>query len=168
MAHHFRDAIAADDAALAEIYGYYVSTTVVTFDIVEVTPEIMTAKRTSVEESGLPFIVAVDDNDRVLGYAAMFPWRPKAAYKRTAEGSIYLSPSATGQGVGGALLNELIERGRRAGIREIIAVISDEGTEASVHLHQKLGFESIGHLKRVGFKFDRWVGTYLLQKSLDA
>jgi len=60
MAHHFRDAIAADDVALAEIYGHYVSTTVVTFDIVEVTPEIMTAKRVAVEESGLPFIVAVD------------------------------------------------------------------------------------------------------------
>jgi phosphinothricin acetyltransferase len=168
MAHDFRDAIAADDAALAEIYGHYVSTTVVTFDIVEVTLEIMTAKRAAVEESGLPFIVAVDDNDRVLGYAAMFPWRPKAAYKHTAEGSIYLSPAATGQGVGGALLNELIERGRQVGIREIIAVISDEGTEASVHLHQKLGFESIGHLKRVGFKFDRWVGTFLMQKSIDA
>ncbi|MGV8852097.1 MAG: GNAT family N-acetyltransferase [Rhodoglobus sp.] len=168
MAHHFRDAGAADDAALAEIYGHYVSTTVVTFDIVEVTPAIMAAKRAAVKESGLPFIVAVDGDERVLGYAAMFPWRPKVAYKQTAEGSIYLSPTATGQGVGGALLNELIERGRQAGIREIIAVISDEGAEASMHLHKKLGFESIGHLKRVGFKFDRWVGTFLMQKSIDA
>ncbi len=166
MSHHFRDASAADDAALAEIYGHYVNTTVVTFDIVEVTPEVMTDKRAAVESSGLPFIVAVDDDERVLGYAAMFPWRPKAAYKHTVEGSIYLSPAATGQGVGGALLTELLQRGRRIGIREVIAVISDEGTEASVHLHSKLGFESIGHLKRVGFKFDRWVGTYLMQKSL--
>lgn len=168
MAHHLRDAGAADDAALAEIYGHYVRTTVVTFDIVEVTPEIMTTKRAAVDDSGLPFIVAVDDNESVLGYAAMFPWRPKAAYRHTAEGSIYLSPTATGRGVGRALLTELIERGRQVGIREIIAVISDEGAESSVHLHRKLGFESIGHLKRVGFKFDRWVGTYLMQKSIDA
>jgi phosphinothricin acetyltransferase len=167
MAHKFRDATATDDVALAEIYGHYVNTTVVTFDIGEVTAEIMEAKRAAVHETGLPFIVAVDDSDRVLGYAAMFPWRPKAAYKHTAEGSIYLSPSATGQGVGGALLNELMERGRQLGIREVIAVISDEDTEASMHLHRKLGFESIGHLRRVGFKFDRWIGTYLLQKSLE-
>jgi phosphinothricin acetyltransferase len=167
MAHQFRDVTAADDAALAEIYGHYVSTTVVTFDIVDVTAEIMSAKRETVHSTGLPFIVAVDENDRVLGYAAMFPWRTKAAYKHTAEGSIYLSPTATGQGVGGALLQELMERGRQVGIREVIAVISDEGTDASIHLHHKLGFESIGHLTRVGFKFDHWVGTHLLQKSLE-
>jgi L-amino acid N-acyltransferase YncA len=167
MAHHFRDATAADDAALADIYGHFVRTTVVTFDIVDVTVETMRLKRTTVQESGLPFIVGVDENDRALGYAAMFPWRPKAAYKHTVESSIYLSPSATGRGLGRALMHELIQRGRDAGIRELIAVISDDGADASVHLHHKLGFESIGHLTRVGFKFDRWVGTFLMQKSLE-
>lgn len=167
MAHHLRDATAADDAALAEIYGHFVRTTVVTFDIVEVTAETMELKRTTVQDSGLPFIVAVDENDRALGYAAMFPWRPKAAYQLTVESSIYLSEAATGRGLGRMLMDELIQRGRDAGIRELIAVISDDGADASVHLHHKLGFQSIGHLKRVGFKFDRWVGTYLMQKSLE-
>jgi len=166
MAHHFRDATAADDVALAEIYGHFVRTTVVTFDIAAPTEATMNLKRAAVQEAGLPFIVAADESDTAVGYAAMFPWRPKDAYKQTVESSIYLSPSATGRGLGGALMEELIQRGRDADIRELIAVISDDGAEASIRLHHKLGFETIGHLKRVGFKFDRWVGTHIMQKSL--
>jgi phosphinothricin acetyltransferase len=162
-----RDATATDADALAEIYGHFVLNTVVTFDVGAVTAEIMEVKRTTVQSAGLPFVVAVDDDDRAVGYAAMFSWRLKAAYKHTVESSIYLSPAATGQGLGRVLMEALIERGREAGIRELIAVISDDGADASVHLHHKLGFESIGHLTRVGFKFDRWVGTYLMQKSLE-
>jgi phosphinothricin acetyltransferase len=162
-----RDATATDADALAEIYGHFVLNTVVTFDVGAVTAETMELKRTTVQSAGMPFVVAVDDNNRAVGYAVMFSWRPKAAYRHTVESSIYLSPAATGQGLGRALMGALIERGREAGIREIIAVISDEGADASLHLHHKLGFESIGHLTRVGFKFDRWVGTYLLQKSLE-
>jgi L-amino acid N-acyltransferase YncA len=161
-----RDATATDAEPLAEIYNHFVLNTVVTFDVGEVAAETMELKRTTVQSAGLPFVVAVDDNDRAVGYAAMFSWRPKAAYQHTVESSIYLSPAATGQGLGRLLMEALIERGREAGIRELIAVISDDGADASVHLHHKLGFESIGHLTRVGFKFDRWVDTYLLQKSL--
>ncbi|EPR75919.1 GCN5-related N-acetyltransferase [Leifsonia rubra CMS 76R] len=161
-----RDTTASDAGALAEIYGHFVLNTVVTFDVGAVTAETMELKRTTVQSAGMPFVVAVDDNDRAVGYAAMCSWRPKAAYRHTVESSIYLSPAATGQGLGRVLMEALIERGREAGIRELIAVISDEGADASLHLHHKLGFESIGHLTRVGFKFDRWVGTYLLQKSL--
>ncbi|TQO19076.1 phosphinothricin acetyltransferase [Rhodoglobus vestalii] len=163
-----RDATASDAGALAEIYGHFVLNTVVTFDVGAVTAETMELKRTTVQSAGMPFVVAADDNDRAVGYAAMCSWRPKAAYRHTVESSIYLSPAATGQGLGRVLMEALIERGREAGIRELIAVISDEGADASVHLHHKLGFESVGHLTRVGFKFDRWVGTYILQKSLGA
>jgi phosphinothricin acetyltransferase len=163
-----RDATASDADALAEIYSHFVLNTVVTFDVGAVTAETMEVKRTTVQSAGLPFVVAVDDNDRAVGYAAMFSWRPKAAYRHTVESSIYLSPAATGRGLGGALMEELFQRGRTVGIRELIAVISDDGADASVHLHHKLGFESIGHLKNVGFKFDRWVGTFLMQKSLEA
>ncbi|MGV8877239.1 MAG: GNAT family N-acetyltransferase [Rhodoglobus sp.] len=161
-----RDATAADAAALAAIYGHFVHNTVITFDIGEVAAETMDAKRRSAQEVGLPFLVAVDDRDNAVGYAAMFPWRLKAAYRHSVESSIYLSPAATGKGLGRALMEALIERGREAGIRELIAVISDDGADASLHLHRALGFEPVGHLTRVGFKHDRWVGTHLLQKSL--
>ena len=57
-------------------------------------------------------------------------------------------------------------RAKAAGLQEIVAVISDKGAEASVALHEKFGFVEIGRMGRVGFKFGRWLGTVLLQKSL--
>ena len=63
-------------------------------------------------------------------------------------------------------MTELIERSRAAGIREMIAVIADKGAEASIAMHKAFGFEEIGRMGKVGFKFDRWLGTVLMQKSL--
>ena len=86
----------------------------------------------------------------------------KSAYRYTVENSIYLGPAATGKGLGAALLEALHRRVRRPpGIREIVAVISDKGAEASVALHEKLGFIEVGRMGRVGFKFGRWLGTVL-------
>jgi phosphinothricin acetyltransferase len=64
------------------------------------------------------------------------------------------------------LLGELITRSKAAGIKEIIAVIADKGADASIELHRQYGFKEIGHMGRVGFKFGRWLGTVLMQKSL--
>jgi phosphinothricin acetyltransferase len=64
------------------------------------------------------------------------------------------------------LLEQLIARSRAAGLKEIIAVIADKGADASIELHKKFGFKEIGHMGKVGYKFDRWLGTVLLQKSL--
>jgi phosphinothricin acetyltransferase len=61
---------------------------------------------------------------------------------------------------------ELIARSKAAGLKEIIAVIADKGAEASIQMHKNFGFKEIGHMGKVGFKFDRWLGTVLMQKSL--
>ena len=150
------------------IYNHYVATSTVTFDEHPLSLAAFQSKADQVLERGLPFIVATDAPGAVLGYAYASAWRPKAAYRHTAECSIYLAAEATGRGLGHALLSELVERSRSAGIRELIAVIADEGAEASVALHRSLGFREIGHLTRVGYKFERWLGTILMQKSLDA
>ncbi|MHA6668867.1 N-acetyltransferase family protein [Homoserinimonas sp. A447] len=150
------------------IYNHYVATSTVTFDEHPLSPTAFQAKVDQVLERRLPFIVATDARGDVLGYAYASGWRPKAAYRHTAECSIYLAADSTGRGLGRALLTELIERSRTAGIRELIAVIADEGAEASVALHRKLGFREIGHLTTVGYKFERWLGTILMQKSLHA
>jgi phosphinothricin acetyltransferase len=63
-------------------------------------------------------------------------------------------------------MQELIDRSKAAGIKEIIAVIADKGAEASIEMHKKFGFKEIGHMGKVGYKFERWLGTVLLQKSL--
>jgi phosphinothricin acetyltransferase len=71
-----------------------------------------------------------------------------------------------GKRVGTKLLGELLDRSKTAGVKEVVAVISDKGAEASVALHERFGFKHQGHLGKVGFKFGRWLGTVLMQKSL--
>lgn len=82
------------------------------------------------------------------------------------ESSIYLGPAATGRGLGKVLLADLISACTEAGLKEIIAVIADQGAEASLALHQKFGFVETGRMGKVGFKFERWIGIILMQRSL--
>ena len=119
-----------------------------------------------VQSLQLPFVVAESASGQILGFAYVAPWRQKAAYRRTVEDSIYLRPAAIGKRVGTKLLTEIIERSKAAGVKEIVAVISDKGAESSIALHEAFGFKHQGHLAKVGFKFGRWLGTVLMQKSL--
>ncbi len=161
-----RDAVAADLPSVREIYNHYVLNSTVTFDEEPMTLAGLRRKFAKIEEKGMPFLVAVSPRGEILGYAYVYPWKEKAAYRYTVENSIYLGPASTGKGLGKALLAELIERSRAAGLKEIVAVIADKGAEASIAMHEQFGFKEIGHMGKVGFKFDRWLGTVLMQKSL--
>jgi phosphinothricin acetyltransferase len=149
-----------------EIYNHYVTNSAVTFDEKRSTLTEWREKQARLAKTGMPFLVAVSPTDQVLGYALVQPWKSKSAYRYTVENSIYLGHAATSKGLGRALLGALIEACERAGIREIVAVISDRGAEASVALHESFGFVEVGRMGRVGFKFGRWLGTIFLQKSL--
>ena len=166
FAFTIRDAVETDLPYIREIYNYYVANSTVTFDEKKVTLKALRSRFGHVRKLGFPYLVAESPSGTILGYAYVFPWREKAAYRYTVELSIYLGAASTGKGLGRALLGELIERSRAAGIREIIAVIADRGADASIRLHQAFGFEEIGRMGKVGFKFDRWLGTVLMQKSL--
>jgi len=161
-----RGAYETDMYAVMEIYNYYVQNSVVTFDLEPLKLGDWIDKYRWIQSLQLPFLVAVTESGYILGFAYVAPWRQKAAYKRTVEDSIYLRPAATGKRVGSRLLAELIEISRASGVKEIVSVISDKGAEASVKLHETAGFKHQGHLGKVGFKFGRWLGTVLLQRSL--
>jgi L-amino acid N-acyltransferase YncA len=161
-----RQAVLEDVPHIREIYNHYVLNSTVTFDEEPMSLSAMRKKLTTIDALGFPFIVAESPSGQILGYAYVYPWKEKAAYRYTVENSIYLGPAATGKGLGRELLNELIMRSKAAGIREIIAVIADKGADASIAMHEKFGFTEIGRMGKVGFKFDRWLGTVLLQKSL--
>jgi len=161
-----RSATAEDMKQISEIYNYYVTNSVVTFDIEATTEATWTEKLEYLEGLELPFIVAQSASGKIFGFAYVAPWRQKAAYRRTVEDTIYLRPAAIGKRIGTRLLTELIERSRTAGVKEIVAVISDKGADPSIALHEAFGFKRQGHLAKVGFKFNRWLGTVLLQKSL--
>ena len=155
-----------DLSQVCEIYNYYVRNSVVTFDLEPLTLEDWRSKFQHIASMELPFLIAVSPSGQILGFAYVAPWRQKAAYRRTVEDSIYLRPAAIGKRVGSKLLDVLIRESKAAGVREIVAVISDKGAEASVKLHEAYGFKHQGHLGKVGFKFGRWLGTVLMQKSL--
>ncbi|MEU5896526.1 MULTISPECIES: N-acetyltransferase family protein [unclassified Streptomyces] len=160
-----RPAVPADLNAVAEIFTHYVRHTVVTF---EETPPSVAAWRRRLDglaAQELPFLVA-ELSGQVVGYAYAAPWRSKPAYRHTVENSIYLAPGRTGQGLGGTLLEALLAACARTHVRQMIAVIADTGTDASVALHRRHGFTDVGRLVAVGHKHDRWIDTLLMQRTL--
>jgi L-amino acid N-acyltransferase YncA len=116
------------------------------------------------EAMGHPVIVAEVDGV-VAGYASYGPWRPRSGYRYTVENSVYLDAEHQGQGLGRALLVELIARAKASGLHMMVANIEASNT-ASIRLHRSLGFEQTGFLREVGRKYDRWLDLVILQLAL--
>ncbi|AGW42158.1 phosphinothricin acetyltransferase protein [Leifsonia xyli subsp. cynodontis DSM 46306] len=161
-----RQARAEDLPHVREIYNHYVANSTVTFDEDAMTLREWKSKFGYLQKLGMPFIVAESPSGQVLGYALVSPWKQKRAYRYTVENSIYLGAASTGKGLGPVLMQELIDRSKAAGLKEMIAVIADKGAEASIKMHENFGFTEIGRMGRVGYKFERWLGTVLMQRSL--
>ncbi|WP_295125436.1 GNAT family N-acetyltransferase [uncultured Leifsonia sp.] len=161
-----REARPEDLPHVREIYNHYVANSTVTFDEDAMTLKEWKDKFGYLRKLGMPFIVAESSTGQILGYALVTPWKQKRAYRYTVENSIYLGAASTGKGLGPVLMQELIERSKAAGLKEMIAVIADKGAEASIKMHENFGFTEIGRMGRVGYKFERWLGTVLMQKSL--
>ena len=161
-----RDASAEDCAAICEIYNFYITGSVITFDEQPMDAGSWQQKLNQVRELDLPFLVATSDTGELLGFAYLAPWRQKSAYRKTVENTIYLKHTALGQGLGPRLLSELLRLGKEAGIKEVVAVISDSEADTSIRMHKKFGFKKVGQLPGVGNKFNRWLGVILMQKSL--
>lgn len=164
--YSIRDARLEDMPDIREIYNHYVANSTVTFDEVPQSLRETRSKFQHLKKLGMPYLVAESPSQQILGYAYVYPWKEKAAYRFTVENSIYLRAASTGKGLGKVLMGTLITRSKQAGLKEIIAVIADKGAEASIKMHQDFGFKEIGRMGKVGFKFERWLGTVLMQKSL--
>jgi L-amino acid N-acyltransferase YncA len=156
----------SDLPAIQAIYSHWVRTGVSSFEIEPPDVAEMARRRSAVLDSKLPHIVA-EKEGRVAGYAYAALYRPRPAYRFTVEDSIYIDPGFAGQGIGRLLLDRVISDSAAAGFQQMIAVIGG-GLEnrASVRLHQRCGFEMTGILRSVGFKFNRWLDTALMQRQL--
>jgi phosphinothricin acetyltransferase len=161
-----RSASKDDCAEICDIYNFYIQSSVITFDEQPMDPSSWREKFEQIQSLNLPFIVATAESGQLLGFAYLAPWRQKSAYRRTVENTIYLKPGFIGQGLGPRLLSELLRLGKDAGIKEVVAVISDSEADTSIQMHKKFGFKKVGQLPRVGNKFNRWLGVILMQKSL--
>lgn len=160
-----RLAVPADAAAIAEIYNTEVTGSTATFDLV---PRTLDQQRTWLADRSGAFsaIVAVDGaSGEVLGFAALSPYKERAAYRTTVEDSVYVHRSHGGRGIGRALLGRLVDVARDSGFHTIIARIEASGT-ASRGLHEACGFELVGIEREVGRKFNRWLDVAVMQLVL--
>jgi len=154
-----------DLPAISAIYGHHVLHATGTFETVPPTEAEMAARRADVLAKGLPYLV-VEDEGQVLGFAYCQWFKPRPAYRFSAEDSIYLHPDARGRGLGLQLLAALIEQAQQAGLRKLIAVIGDSANAASIGVHRSQGFEAAGVIRSCGWKFDRWLDIVLMEKTL--
>jgi phosphinothricin acetyltransferase len=153
-----------DIPAVTKIYGHYVRETVITFETEEPGETEMAARFSTIAAKGHPLLIG-EMNDKVIGYAYASTYRPREAYRFTCEDSIYLAPSAVGHGIGGQMLARLIEESSKAGLKQMLAVITAE-RENSIRLHAKHGFRMIGRYEALGYKFDRWLDIVHMQRAL--
>lgn len=159
-----RPAAEDDLEPVAGIFAHYVTSSLVTFEEDPPPAAWWRHRFATLTGSSLPFLVA-EDRGQVAGYAYASPWRPKPAYRHTAEDSVYLAPACRGQGLGRLLLEALLAACAQAGVRQVIAVIADTGDPASAALHRACGFTDVGRLTQVGYKHGRWIDTVLLQRA---
>jgi L-amino acid N-acyltransferase YncA len=149
-----RDAVKEDVACILHIYNRAILTTTATFDLEEETLE-QRLEWFSHYGGNHPLIVAEMDG-LVVGYCYLSVFRTKPAYNRTAEISVYINEHYRGKGIGKLLYAEILKRARTLGYRAIIACIT-AGNEISVRMHKQFGFEWVGQMKQVGFKFNEWL-----------
>ncbi|AWB34510.1 GNAT family N-acetyltransferase [Orrella marina] len=114
---------------------------------------------------GLPVRVALDEQERFLGFATFGPFRPHPAYKYTVEHSIYVDSAARGQGIGSAMLEDIVQCAIDRNLHLIVGAIDADNT-ASIALHRRHGFIQAGVIEQAGFKFGRWLDLALLHKRL--
>ena len=158
-----RDAKKSDLPALIEIYNHSVLTSPATFDL---EPQTVGRRRKWFSEHGgkYPLVVA-ERRGRVLGYASLSQFRDKPGYSRSAEDSVYVHRDFQRRGVGKLLLKDILARAAALGYHTIVAGIVPPN-EASVRLHEGLGFAYVGNFREVGFKFSRWQDVAFYQLFL--
>lgn len=159
-----RPAREGDLPAIADIYDREVRDGVATFDL-EPRPATVWQERLADAAVGDHLIVAEEAPGQLLGYCSSGPYRPKGGYARTRETTVYVAPSAHGQGVGTALYTDLLERLLADGIHVALAAVALPNP-ASQALHRRLGFEPVGVMREVGRKLDRWVDVEWWQRAL--
>lgn len=160
-----RTAVKSDAKDLLEIFNYEVQNNTATFAITTQTLEERTKWLEEHIKDNHPLIVA-KEGEQTAGYASLSEFRSNEAYRQTVELSVYVDHRYRGRGVGELLMQELLKMAREnSEIHVVIAVIT-AGNEASVRLHEKMGFAYCGTFREVGRKFGRWLDTVNYQLTV--
>jgi phosphinothricin acetyltransferase len=149
-----RECLDADVPRICDIYNHYIRETVVTFEETPI-PVTEMARRIAEVRKRFPWLV-IESEGAVAGYAYASLWKTRSAYRFAVESTIYLAADACGRGLGTTLYSALLEALPQCGAHRVLGCLALPN-EASVALHEKLGFKKIGVFDEVGWKFGRWV-----------
>ena len=156
-----------DVPAIAAIYAHHVLHGTGTFETEPPSASDMAARRADVLAKGLPYLVA-EQAGQIVGFAYGNWFKPRPAYRYSVEDSVYLAPRLERQGLGRALLAELLARCETAGVRKVMAIIGDSANAGSVGVHRAVGFTQVGIVEACGWKFGAWRDIVIMQKTLSA
>jgi phosphinothricin acetyltransferase len=162
---HIRTATLADIAAITRIYADAVTRGTATFEIDPPDEAEMARRLQALLANGCPCLVA-ERGGAVAGYAYAGRYHVRAAYRWTAEDSIYIAPALHRHGLGRLLITHLIAEAQARGFRQMIALIGDSANTASIALHANAGFRHAGTLSSVGYKRGRWLDVVMMQLPL--
>jgi len=160
-----RPALADHLAAITALYSREVDERVATYEYLAPDEAEMTRRWRGIVDQGFPYFIAELDG-RFAGYAYASSYRTREGYRWTVEDTVYIEPWAQGQGIGRGLLQRLIDECQALGFRQMVAVIGDVSNSASIVLHERLGFRTVGVFAGLGRKHGRWLDTVQMQRAL--
>jgi phosphinothricin acetyltransferase len=161
-----RPATQRDLAQIQAIYAHHVLHGTGSFEELPPSVDAMAERLAAVTGQNLPWLVE-EEHGRVVGFAYAGAFRPRSAYRFTAETSVYVDKDWMGRGVGKALLLDLVAACEARGLRRLVAVIGDSANQGSIALHAACGFERTGMLPGMGWKFGRWLDLVFMQRPLN-
>lgn len=154
-----------DGLAIQSILNEAIVNSTALYDYEPRSLETVTAWLDQKTKHGWPVRGAYDADSRLVGFATFGPFRPQPAYKYTVEHSVYIDEACRGQGIGHALMTDLISQAQQRQLHVMVGCI-DAANAASINLHEKIGFQHAGTVKHAGFKFGRWLDAAFYQKTL--
>lgn len=154
-----------DAAGICDIYNHFVQHTTVTFEEQPVTAEQMRQRIAEIAPA-LPWLVWVEE-EQLRGFSYASKWKGRSAYRYSVESTIYLHPGSTRKGIGTQLYGALLDDLRKKGLHVVIGGIALPN-QASVALHEKLGFRNVARFEQVGRKFSQWIDVSYWQLFLNA
>lgn len=160
-----RDAVLDDIPAITAIYRHHVLNGTASFEETPPDADEIANRFNAIRAKDMPYLVAILDGV-IVGYCYACTYRPRTAYRHTVENSIYVAPDCVGKGIGSKLMKALVHRCEAGPWRQMVAAIGDSENAASIALHERHGFEMVGTFKKVGYKFDRWLDSVLMQRPL--
>ena len=155
----------SDSGQITRLYNHYIRHSTATFEEEALQGDEMLSRIALQRSKGLPWLVCEQDGE-ILGYAYAGPFRKRAAYRFTLESAVYVDPKQTGKGIGRALYDALLsELSTHSECRMLMGVITIPN-EPSIRLHENLGFEKVGVMREVGYKFGQWIDVGIWQLQL--